>query len=191
MMVLLSINVPDQCVFLTHPEGKRPIPILPGKIRRNPFSGFDPLAGRGFEFLHQIRDGKRTAQSDSQMHMVLHAADAVGLAITFPGHTGKKRVGFRPMGFANPRGSVFGAENDMYQNTGVGLGHEHSRKRHRQKEKPKMAKEKMYIGLRRSFRPRQNLCPPFQGLQPWLVCARTVGAEIPALGVGVPTYYGL
>ena len=57
VVFLLVVDVMEQDLLLSHPDGKCPITLLPGKVSERGCLCFQPFAGSGFDLLHQVSDG--------------------------------------------------------------------------------------------------------------------------------------
>jgi hypothetical protein len=76
MVRLLRIDIPNQPLQISRPNGKRAISALPRKLRQLRRLPLQPLGRRRLHLRHEPRNIGLTIQPDRQMNMVGHPADA-------------------------------------------------------------------------------------------------------------------
>lgn len=121
VVVFLIVDVSGEGGELGFADGEETVAALPGKGGEGFVLFFEPVVRGRFEFLHEIalREGSR--QGQGEMHVIGHAAHAVGHATMSAGDLGEVGVESRTDGGSQPGFAVFGGEDEMHNDQGERL----------------------------------------------------------------------
>jgi len=156
MMVLLRVDVLNQCIQVRRADREQTISPLPRKIGDSVF--LHPDRRRRLHLRDNLRGKDRRIQSDCKVNMICDPAHAEALAIQFarcPGNIGVKVCGDV---ISNKRKPTLGAEDNMHEVETQRLGHSGD-----------------YIS---GLQPSSVTNSEHLGLRPRLVCHWTFGPEL-------------
>ncbi len=115
MVLLLLGDIAHYHVFVAQTIGKARILFRPSVEKREMRVGFEPFAGRDFDFLNKLGHRQSRWQGHKKMHMIRHTADTVETAsdiVDKPQHVGIK---FSLMFFSNGGDASMGTEDNMIE----------------------------------------------------------------------------
>ena len=113
MVFLLLGDIAHYHVFVAQTIRKARILLRPSVEKREMRVGFEPFAGRDFDFLDKLGHRQSRWQGHKKMHMIRHAADTVETAsdiVDKPQHVG---IEFSLMFFNNGWDASMGPEDNM------------------------------------------------------------------------------
>jgi hypothetical protein len=125
MMRLLCIDVLNQQFQIRRPDGKRAVPPLPRELRQLWRLGLDPLRRGSLQFRNQLRDVRRSRQSDRKMHMVGNAFNAITFAPGVTRNRGEISVKVGPHRIIENRTAFLRTEDYMHNNECERQWHRH------------------------------------------------------------------
>jgi hypothetical protein len=123
MMFLLVVDVGRDGHQVRRSHGEAPVAALPGEVAQGGGLGLEPFGRRGLQGLDQVGDGQRARESDGEMHMIGHAADAVGFTTGVSCHLGQIGVEVRAQRGVEARKAILGTEHQMDDDEAEGLRH--------------------------------------------------------------------
>ena len=115
MVLFLLGDIAYYHVFVTQTIRKARIFLRPSVEKREMRVGFEPFAGRDFDFLNKLGHRQSRWQGHKKMHMIRHATDTVETAtdiVDKPQHVGIK---FSLMLLSNGWNASMGTEDDMIE----------------------------------------------------------------------------
>src|SRR5262249_60494373 len=116
-MCLLMVNIADYRICIGLAAREHPFAALPMKPCKFRSLRFDPLGGTGLHNFYYLRHWQRPRQAEEKMDVVRSTPDAEGRAVVISQHHGKVGMQFRADGRCQYRDTVFGAENQVNQDT--------------------------------------------------------------------------
>ena len=116
MMCLLRVDILNQRLQIGRPNRKRSIPSLPRERRQCRGFCLDPLRRRCLQLRNQLRNIRRSRQTDCHMHMVGNASHAITLTPGIPSNRSKIRIQLRTNRIIQNRTASLRTEDHMHHN---------------------------------------------------------------------------
>jgi hypothetical protein len=123
VMRLLRLDIPNQRLQISRPDGKRTIAALPCEPRQDRRFRLQPTRRRSLHSFHQFRDGHRPRQPNREMQMVGNAANAIAFASSISYQCGQIKIKFQTYSLIQNRRTILRAEDYMNQNKRERLSH--------------------------------------------------------------------
>ena len=115
MVLFLPSDIAHYHVFVAQTIRKARILLRPSVEKREMRVGFEPLAGRDFDFLNKLGHRQGRWQGHEKMYVVGHATDAVESASDIVDKTKHVGIEFSLMFFSNGRDAAMGTEDNMIE----------------------------------------------------------------------------
>ena len=115
MMLFLLGDIAHYHVLVAQAIRKARILFGPSVEKRKVRVGLEPLAGRDFDFLHELGHRQGGRQGHKKMHMVRHTADTVKTASDIVDKPQHVRVEFPLILFSNGWNASMGTQDDMIE----------------------------------------------------------------------------
>ena len=121
-MLFLMFYIFDNAIFCVDSARERAVSVLPVVKGGKDVVFFDPFGGGNLDLFDQIRQRDRRVQAGEQMDVIFDAADAVEVAVPLFDDAPDIFVKIIAVFFQQNGLSIFGCEDDVVNNLGVG-GH--------------------------------------------------------------------
>src|SRR5271166_4382935 len=118
MMRLLVLDVVPDGVDVRCADGEGPVPLLPSR----PLTVFaEPTRGIGLQLLHRLGGGDDRRNTDECMDVISGATDGEGMVVEVLRYACD--VGPECWGIGNCEHAIFGGEDEVIENEGIGVRH--------------------------------------------------------------------
>jgi hypothetical protein len=121
MVRFLLLDVRDQRARVRRADGERPVPALPRKGLEA--LTLQPFGRRRFHFLNELRETLRRVQTNGEMHMVRHTADAKAIAFFIADKSREVHMQIGSHALVQQGKTSLRAEDNMDQDEAQRLGH--------------------------------------------------------------------